>query len=160
MNYRTSIAQGLVDYLIAELDGSQPDRYFTNMYGLISRNVYKFEEINEFPYIGIHIGPESFQYEPSRQQWVFLDLGILIYVKNEEGDVAMQLEKLIADVKTAIDKEMDLHYTINKPDGTTFNAKVTQITMNSVSTDEGLLDPYGFAEVSITCRYTPITRNI
>ena len=53
---------------------------------------------------------------------------------------------------------MDLRYTINKPDGSTSIGKVTQITMNSVSTDEGLLDPYGFAEVSITCRYTPDKR--
>lgn len=160
MNYRTSIAEALAQHIASELDGSNPDLYWTNIYGNVSRSVYKFEEIKEFPYIGLHIGPESYEYQPSRQQWSFLDISILIYAKNEEGDIQMQLEKLIADVKTIIDKDMELSYTINKPDGTTIQSKVTQITMNSVSTDEGLLDPFSFAEVSITCRYTPITRNL
>lgn len=157
MNYRTSIAEALIQKIISELDGSKPDVYWTNLYGLASRNVFKFDEIKEFPYIGIHIGPESFEYLPSRQQWCYLDLSILIYVKKED-DIQEQLEKLIADVKTIIDTDMDLTYTINKPDGSSSIGKVTEITMNSVSTDEGLLDPYGFAEVSITCRYPPNKR--
>lgn len=157
MDYRTSIADGLVELIKTELDGSKPEKYWTNLYGLVSRSVFKFEEINEFPYIGIHIGPESFEYLPSRQQWIYLDLSILIYAK-DEGDIQTQLEKLIADVKTIIDSDMDFTYTINKPDGSSTQGKVTQVTMNSVSTDEGLLDPYGFAEVSVTCRYTPDKR--
>lgn len=157
MDYRTSITEALAQKIASELDGSQPGKYWTNIYGLVSRQAFKFEEIKEFPYIGLHIGPESFEYLPSRQQWIYLDLSILIYIKSD-GDPQTQLEKLISDMKTIIDSDMDLTYTISKPDGTSQLGKVTQITMNSVSTDEGLLDPFGFAEVSITCRYTPDKR--
>lgn len=157
MNYRTSIAEGVVQRIKDELNGSQPKKYWTNLYGNVSRSVYKFEEIKEFPYIGIHIGSESFEYLPSRQQWAFLDLSILVYVRGDD-DTQMQLEKLISDVKTIIDSEDDIEYNILKPDGTTFTGTVTQITMNSVSTDEGLLSPFGFAEISVSCRYTPDKR--
>lgn len=156
MTYRTSIAEALANKINSELNGTNP-KYWTNLYGTASRKTYKFEEINEFPAIGIHIGTESFEYLPSRQQWIYLDLSILLYVR-DEGDVQEQLEKLISDIKTIIDSEMELTYTINKPDGSTSEGIVTQITVNSVSTDEGLLDPFGFAEVSITCRYTPDKR--
>lgn len=157
MDYRTSIAEALANKIASELDGSQPDKYWTNLYDCVSRQVFKFEEINEFPYVGLHIGPESFEYLPSRQQWIYLDISILLYIKSD-GDPQTQLEKLISDVKTIIDSDMDLYYNINKPDGSSARGKVTQITMNSVSTDEGLLDPYGFAEVSVTCRYSPDKR--
>ena len=157
MDYRTSIAEAWVKRIGSELDGSQPDKYWTNLYNCISRQVFKFEEINEFPYVGIHIGSESFEYLPSRQQWTYLDISFLLYVK-DEGDIQDQLEKLISDLKVIIDSEEDLTYTINKPDGSSTIGRVVQTTMNSVSTDEGLLDPFGFAEVSVTCRYTPDKR--
>lgn len=153
MTARTSIGKALVETIKTELDGSQPEKYFSNIYGCASLNTYKFEDIKEFPYIGVHIGSETFQYQPSRQQWIFLDMSILIYDK-EKTDIQEQLENLIADIKTIIDSEENLHYTINKPDGSTLDGQVTQKTLNSVSTDEGLLAPYGFAEVSVTLRYT------
>lgn len=157
MDYRTSITEALRQKISDELNGTKPEVYWNNLFGNVERKAFKFEEINEFPFIGLHIGPESFEYLPSRQQWIYLDISILLYVR-DEGDVQDQLEKLIADVKTIIDSDMDLTYTINKPDGSTSVGKVTQITMNSVSTDEGLLDPFGFAEISVTCRYTPDKR--
>lgn len=157
MTARTSIGKALVEHIKSELNGTKPDTYFTNIYDCVSLNTFKFEEIKEFPYIGVHIGSETFQYQPSRQQWIFLDLSILIYDK-DTGDIQEQLEKLIADIKTIIDSEDDLDYTIIKPDGSTLDAKVTQKSLNSVSTDEGLLSPYGFAEVSVTFRYAPYKR--
>lgn len=152
MTARVAIADGLVNLIKDKLNGSEPTKFWTNLYGNVSRDIYKFEEIKEFPYVGIHIGPESFEYEPSRQQWIFLDLSILIYEK-DRGDLAESLEKLIGDIKTLIDSEDDLTYTIHKPDGTSVDRVVTQRTINSVNTDEGLLSPYGFAEISVTFRY-------
>lgn len=157
MDYRTSIAEAVAQTISKELDGSQPEKYWNNLYGNVSRKIFKFEEINEFPYVGIHIGNESFEYLPSRQQWIYLDLSILLYVRADE-DVQVQLEKLIGDIKTIIDSDVDIQYTINKPDGSSMKGKVTSVTINSVATDEGLLDPFGFGEISVTCRYTPDKR--
>lgn len=157
MNYRTSIADALVERLKKDMDGSNPTEFFTNMYGNVSRQTYSFEQINEFPYIAVHVGTETGNYLPSAQQWVYLEIPILIYDK-EKDDINMQLEKLIADVKTSIDTGGNLHYTIMKPDGSTIDSEATDMQITSVSTDEGILSPFGFAQVNVTVRYMPLRR--
>lgn len=152
MSRRTSITNGLADRIKNELDGSKPDTYYTNMYGNVSDKVYKFEEIREFPYIGLQAGTETFEYQPSGQKWNFLGVSIFIYVRGEE-DAQEQLEKLIEDLKTIVDSEYEIPYTITKPDGSTLAATATDARMNSVDTDEGIFAPFGFAEIQITIRY-------
>ncbi|APT41141.1 hypothetical protein [Klebsiella phage vB_Kpn_IME260] len=127
------------------------------MYGNVSRQTYSFEQINEFPYIAVHVGTETGNYLPSAQQWVYLEIPILIYDK-EKDDINMQLEKLIADVKTSIDTGGNLQYTIMKPDGSTIDSEATDMQITSVSTDEGILSPFGFAQVNVTVRYMPLRR--
>ena len=157
MNYRTSIADALVERLKKDMDGSNPTEFFTNMYGNVSRQTYSFEQINEFPYIAVHVGTETGNYLPSAQQWVYLEIPILIYDK-EKDDINMQLEKLIADVKTSIYTGGNLQYTIMKPDGSTIDSEATDMQITSVSTDEGILSPFGFAQVNVTVRYMPLRR--
>lgn len=157
MNYRTSIADALVKRLSSDMDGTSPKDFFTNIYGNVSRQTYSFEQINEFPYIAVHVGTETGNYMPSAQQWIYLELPILIYDKERE-DITMQLEKLIADVKTSIDTGGNLKYTITKPDGSTIDAEAADMQISSVSTDEGLLSPFGFAQVNVTVRYMPLRR--
>lgn len=157
MNYRTSIADALVQRIKSEMDGSQPNEYFNNLYGNCSRQTYKFDEIREFPYIAVHVGTETGNYLPSAQQWIYLELPILIYDKEKE-DIDMQLESLIADVKTVIDTGGNLKYTIKKPDGSTIDTEATDMSITSVSTDEGILAPFGFAQVNVTVRYMPLRR--
>lgn len=157
MNYRTSIADAIVERLKKDMDGSNPTEFFTNMYGNVSRQTYSFEHINEFPYIAVHVGTETGNYLPSAQQWVYLEIPILIYDK-EKDDINMQLEKLIADVKTSIDTGGNLQYTIMKPDGSTIDSEATDMQITSVSTDEGILSPFGFAQVNVTVRYMPLRR--
>lgn len=157
MNYRTSIADALVERLKKDMDGSDPAEFFTNVYGNVSRQTYSFEQINEFPYIAVHVGTETGNYLPSAQQWVYLEIPILIYDK-EKDDINMQLEKLIADVKTSIDTGGNLQYTIMKPDGSTIDSEATDMQITSVSTDEGILSPFGFAQVNVTVRYMPLRR--
>lgn len=157
MDHRTSIAQGLVDRLKKDLDGSQPEEFFNNLYGNISRQTYKFDEIREFPYIAVHIGTETTNYLPAAQQWTYLELPIIIYDK-EVTDIQEQLEKLVADVKTSIDTGGSLDYTVSKPNGLTINCQATDMNITSVSTDEGLLAPYGLAQLNVTVRYMPPRR--
>ncbi|CCI88563.1 tail terminator [Yersinia phage phiR2-01] len=157
MDHRTSIAQALVDRISSQMDGSQPDEYFTNIYGNVSRQTYRFEEIREFPYVAVHIGTETGQYLPAGQQWMFLELPIIVYDK-EKTDIQEQLEKLIADIKTVIDTGGNLEYTVSKPNGSTFPCEATDMSITSIATDEGLLAPYGLAEINVTVRYQPPRR--
>lgn len=159
MDHRTSIADAMVKRISDALDGTHADDYFTNIYGNVSRKVTRFEEIREFPYIAVHIGSETQQYMPSKQQWMYLELPILIYAKDEE-DIQKELEKLVADVKTIIDTGEDLEYTISKPNGTTFQCTATDMSITSIDTDEGLLTPFGLAQINVTIRYMPPTRGL
>lgn len=157
MDHRTSIAQGIVDRLKKDLDGSDTNEFYNNLYGNISRQTYKFDQIREFPYIAVHIGSETSNYLASAQQWVYLEVPILIYDK-EVTDINDQLEKLIADVKTSLDTGGSLDYNVIKPDGTTISLVATDMYITSVSTDEGLLAPFGLAQMNVTVRYMPPRR--
>lgn len=157
MDHRTSIAQGIIERLKKDLDGSQPNDFYTNMYGNISRQTYKFDQIREFPYIAVHIGSETTNYLASAQQWVYLEIPIIIYDK-ETSDIDDQLEKLIADVKTSLDTGGSLDYNVIKPDGTTIKCQATDMYITSTSTDEGLLAPFGLAQMNVTVRYMPPRR--
>lgn len=152
MSRRTSIVKGLIERIKTELDGSQPDKYYSNLYGNVSYKTYKFEEIQEFPYVGVTAGSETYQYQPSRQKWNFLGISIFLYDK-DEYDVEQKLENLIEDIKTILDSEINIPYTVTKPDGSELSAETTETTMLSTDTDEGLFKPFGFAEVQITIKY-------
>lgn len=152
MSRRTSIVKALIQHIGEELNGSQPDKYYTNIYGNVSYKTFKFEEIQEFPYIGVMAGSESYQYQPSRQKWNFLGVSIFLYDQDED-DVQLKLEYLIEDIKTIVDSEYEITYTVTKPDGSELIAKTTEMNMISTDTDEGIFKPFGFAEVQITIRY-------
>jgi hypothetical protein len=152
MSRRTSIVKAFIEHLKTELNGTQPDKYYTTLYGNASYKVFKFEEIQEFPYIGVQTGSESYQYMPSRQKWNFLGISVFLYAKDEE-DVQQQLEYLIEDIKTIVDSEYEIPYTVTKPDGSELTARTTEMSMISTDTDEGIFKPYGFAEVQITIKY-------
>lgn len=158
MSRRTSIVEALVNRIKTELNGSKPEIYYTNIYNNVSRKIYNFDNINEFPYIGITAGTETYEYQPSSQKWNFLGVSIFIYDK-EVDDIQEQLEFIIEDIKTIIDSEIDLPYTITKPDGSTLEQKTTDMRMVSADTDEGVFRPFGFAEIQITIRY-PIYKRL
>lgn len=154
MNHRASIAVALKDRIISELDGSKPELYFTNLYGNASTRIYKFEEINEFPYVGIALGSETFSYLPSAQQEVWLELLVYAFVR-EQVNVQAELENIISDIKTVVDTGGNLSYTVNTPDGSSYPWSIIEWRIASVDTDEGLLAPHGLGQISISVKYAP-----
>lgn len=154
MNHRTSIANAMRDRFISEMDGSKPDYYYTNLYGNVSTRVYRFEDIAEFPYLGIAIGAETFEYKASAQQDAYLELLVYAYVREVE-DIQVELENIISDIKTVVDTGGNLSYTVTTPDSSSLNCEVIDSRIASIDTDEGLLNPFGLAQVSITVRYAP-----
>ena len=69
------------------------------------------------------------------------------YVNEEDAVVA--LEKLMEDVETVIEENSRLEYTDSRG-----NIQHThQITIISLDTDEGVLEPFGVAEMQLEVRY-------
>ena len=150
--HRDSITKALVRLVKTELDGSQPDKYYTNMYGNVSDTILHFSDVPDFPFVGVAKGPENTEYHPAGFRWNFLVLYLRVYVRGED-DYDEQLETVISDLKTLVDHIETFPYNVTMPSGLISNHKVTEITFLGLDTDEGLLAPDGFGELRLRVRY-------
>lgn len=105
-----------------------------------------WDECLSFPAIYMSIGGETREYHPGGFKWGFLNISLKVYVKNADGP-AEELELILQDIEKVIDNNRQLVYD------TTTNASTVEILINSIVTDEGLLEPYGVGEISLTVQY-------
>lgn len=157
MSFRNSIVTAIGDLIKRELDGTQTNKYFTNIYSNVFTSSRQFSQIQDYPAVTVSAGPESFEYQTAGLRWNFLRVYIRAYVKDESEPNA-KLELVIDDIKNLIDEFDTFTYTVSKPDGTTLTLSTTQSTLEEISTDEGLLAPLGIGELIITIRYSQDTR--
>ena len=142
MSRRTSIVKALVTKLkLINGAGTYKTNLFNNAYPYL-----KFwDEVNDFPAVYITAGSEMREYLPGDFTWAYLNLTLKIYCKTE--DAQQQLENLLEDVENVIDKNRVLIYD------TASNYSTTEILVNSIVTDEGLLAPYAIGEITLQVRY-------
>ena len=143
MSKRSSIVAALVEKL-KEIDGT--NGYHRNLFENVHAKLKFWDEVADFPSIYMSVGTETRDYLPSGFKWGFLTVSLKVYVKSE--DPSSELELLLADIEKVIDNNRTLTYTSSTP-----NAQTTEILINSIVTDEGLLEPYGVGEVNITVQY-------
>jgi hypothetical protein len=143
MSVRTKIAKALAEKLKL-IDGSTG--YTTNLFNNAYPKLKFWDEVSDFPAVYMSTGSETRDYLPGGFKWAFLGISLKVYVKGE--DPAQQLEDLLEDVEKIIDTNRTLVYDADKP-----GAQTTEILINSIVTDEGLLEPYGVGEVNITVQY-------
>ncbi|BAV81298.1 hypothetical protein [Vibrio phage VCPH] len=150
--HRTSIVSALVNLIETTLDGSDTDKYYTNLWGNVSDKILHFDEVNDFPFVSVAKGTETTEYLPGMFRWNFLNLYIRVYVRGAD-DYDEQLENLITDLKTLIDLHESFPYNVTMPSGTNNPHEVTEVTILGVDTDEGLLAPDAFGEIQLRVRY-------
>ncbi len=143
MSVRTSIVKALAEKLKL-IDGSEG--YLSNIYGNAYPKLKFWDEVSDFPCIYMSTGNEARDYQPGGFKWGFLNLTLKLYVKGE--DPAQELEELLEDVEKVIDSNRTLVYDEDTP-----GAQTVEILINSIVTDEGLLEPYGVGEVNLTVQY-------
>ena len=142
---RTSIVKALSE-IFKEIDGT--NGYSTNIYGNSYPKLKFWDEVNDFPSVYMSTGFETREYHPSQFAWGYINIGIKAYVKSENAQE--ELELLLSDLEICIDKHRNLVYNTDNL------ATTTEILITSITTDEGLLSPYGVGEINIQVRY-PIT---
>ena len=104
-------------------------------------------EVEEFPAIHLNAGSETREYQTAGYKDRFLQVTIRCYVNEEDAQVA--LGALLEDVETVLEKHSRLTYF-----DSTFTKQATQqITILSIDTDEGVLEPLGVGEMIIEVRY-------
>jgi hypothetical protein len=141
MSSRSSIAKVLAEKL-ALINGSSPYNSLVHSAN-ISTKLKFWDEVNDWPYICIVPGPETREYLPGGFKWGHLSITLKVYVQEE--DPLEKLELLLEDVETVITLNERLEYIPGK--------HTTEILITSITTDEGLLAPYGVGEIVLQVRY-------
>jgi len=141
---RLSIVNGLVDKL-KEIDGT--GSYTTNIFQNVSPRLKFWDEVEEFPAVHLNAGSETREYQGGGYKDRFLSVSVRCYVNEEDAVVA--LEALLEDVETVLEQNSRLAY-IDRNGNTQYTQ---QITIVSIDTDEGVLEPYGVGEMQIEVRY-------
>lgn len=149
MSNRQSIVTAFTEATKTALDGVN-DSY--NIYGNVYARNMLTKDIVSFPCITYSPGPETFQYLASGMRWNFLTVYSRVYVKNVE-EPQQELEVLIQKIKNIIDSNTNIPYYV----GNTL-MHTTDVTLQEISTDEGLLAPDGIAEVVFAVRYSEDAR--
>lgn len=143
MSKRASIVRALAT-AFKSIDGTGP--YKTNLYNNSYAKLKFWDEIQDFPSVYMTPGSEAREYLPSDFKWAYLAVSVKAYVKDEENAPEL-LEQLLEDLETCIDSNRELVYDVDN------NLSTTEILIQQITTDEGLLAPYGVGEINLQVRY-------
>ncbi|MDA7723511.1 hypothetical protein N8862_03595 [Pseudomonadales bacterium] len=117
----------------------------------VENNVHPFlrfwDEVQEFPAIHLNAGSETREYQGGGYKDRFLSVTVRCYVNEEDAQSA--LNALMEDVETVLEESSQIQYSDRM--NNIFN--VQQITIISIDTDEGVLEPLGVGEILIEVRY-------
>jgi hypothetical protein len=142
MSRRTSIVKALTAKLNL-INGQAP--YKTNLFQNAYAKLKFWDEVKDFPSVYLTPGSEQREYHPGDFTCGFLGVCVKVYCHGESS--SEQLEQLLEDIERCVDANRVLVY-----DSTT-NYETTEILIQSITTDEGLLAPYAVGEVNLQVRY-------
>jgi hypothetical protein len=141
---RLGIVNALVDQL-KNINGA--GAYLSDVNENVSPRLKFWDEVEEFPAIHLNAGSETREYQAGGYKDRFLSITLRCYVQAE--DAVLALDELLEDVETVLEDNSRLPYL----DRTQTTQYTHQITIVSVDTDEGVLEPLGVGEILIEVRY-------
>jgi len=142
MSRRTSITKALVEKFKL-INGDEP--YKNNLHDNAYAKLKFWDEVQDFPSVYATPGGEQREYLPGDFTWGFLGIAVKVYCRGEEAQE--ELETLLEDLENCIDSNRVLVYdAVN-------NYETTEILVQSITTDEGLLAPYAVGEINLQVRY-------
>ena len=140
---RSAILSAMAE-LFEKIDGG--DGYKQDLTGAIEPRKKFWDEVESYPCLHMSAGTETREYWGGGNKWRYLTVTIRIYVNAD--DPIQELEELLEDVETVLDDAGQFDYST-----TTGTQQVTQVTILSISTDEGALHPLGVGEMIVEIRY-------
>jgi len=142
---RANILQALATKL-KDIDGS--GAFLSDLSNNVETRLKFWDEVQDFPAIHLNAGPESRTYQAGGYKDRFLSITLRCYVSDEE-DATEALNVLMEDVETVLEENSRLLYY----DAMNNEYHTQQITIVSIVTDEGVLEPLGVGEIEIEVRY-------
>jgi len=140
---RSAITKALAEKL-ALIDGRG---IFHSAVAETSPRLKFWDEVEEFPAIHLNAGSETREYQGGGFKDRFLNVTVRCYVNQEDATDA--LDELLEDVETVLEDNSRLRYY----DRMGLEQFTQQITIISIDTDEGVLEPLGVGELLIEVRY-------
>jgi len=142
---RTEITDFLVSQL-KEIDGAVSGfnsgyTYSQNLFDNVFRRVKFLDEVNDFPALYVSAGTEIRDFNSKSLTVATLDVTIRAYVYGEDDSQSL-IDNVTNDIEHVI-------YSI----GDNSDKGILDITIDSITSDEGLATPYGLAEVELTIVY-------
>ena len=139
---------GIVNALVEQLKLiNGQGNFLTNLYDNVSPRLKFWDEVEEFPALHLNAGSETREYQAGGYKDRFLSITIRCYVQDE--DSVQALDELMEDVETVVESNGRLAYIDRQG--------VTQTTHDiiilSIDTDEGVLEPFGVAEMQLQVQY-------
>ena len=141
---RLGIVEGLVNKL-KDIDGT--GQFLSNLEENVSPRLKFWDEVEEFPAVHLNAGSETREYRGGGYKDRFLSITLRCYVQAEDAVAA--LDELLEDVETVVEENSRLKYK----DRNNADQFTQQITVVSIDTDEGVLEPLGVGEMLIEVRY-------
>ena len=141
---RLGIVEALVNKL-KDIDGT--GQFLTNLEENVSPRLKFWDEVEEFPAVHLNAGSETREYQGGGYKDRFLSITLRCYVQAEDAVAA--LDELLEDVETVVEENSRLKYK----DRNNVDQYTQQITVVSIDTDEGVLEPLGVGEMLIEVRY-------
>lgn len=142
---RKKVVDALVKKL-EEIDGNNP--FNTNLFKNVDGKLKFLDEIEEYPKVCVVAGDEFREYQPGAFKWRLLDITIRAYIR-DENDAQETLALLLEDIERVIDDNDTLVYD----DTVSPHLSLTEMVIDSITTDEGVIAPLGIGEIAITVRY-------
>lgn len=139
----------IIDFLVSnlkEIDGAQSSfdssyTYNTNIFTNVYRKIKFLDEVNDFPALYLNAGTEIRDFNTKSLTVATLDVTIRAYVYGED-DSQTKADELVQDIEHVI------YNLAGSPEKGILN-----IQIDNVSTDEGLAEPLGLAEIILTVEY-------
>ena len=145
----TSRRTDIVDFLVTqlkEIDKAQSSfdssyTYNTNLFTNVFRKIKFIDEVNDFPALYLSGGTENRDFNTKSLTVATLDVTIRAYVFGED-DAQSKVDDLIQDIE---------HVLYNLGDNS--DKGIFDIQIDNITADEGLIEPYGLAEIVLTIQY-------
>ena len=139
----------IIDFLVSnlkEIDGQQSGfdssyTYNTDIFNNVFRKIKFLDEVNDFPALYLNAGTEIRDFNTKSLTVATLDVTIRAYVFGED-DAQTKVDDLVQDIEHVI------YNLADSPDKGIFDIQIDNITA-----DEGLIEPYGLAEIILTVQY-------
>ena len=134
-----------IETKLKTINGNSPFR--SNLYNNVLPRLQFWDEVSDFPAVHVSAGSETREYQGGGYKDRFLTVTIRVYVQEENAIFA--LEKLFEDIETVLEQNSRLEYK-----DLDNNSQYTyQITIVSIDSDEGALEPLGVGEIICEVRY-------